>query len=921
MNRNHVQQFFLLLSALIGFSVALSAQTVTGRIIDNRSGEGLVGVTISIKNTVSGTISDSNGNYSISAKDGDILVFHYVGMLTKEAIVSSSQLDVSMKEDNTTFFDLITSTTRLPVRKIQATSAVSVISPKVLETLRPEGISEAIQGTPGVYTSQSQGRNRGTIFMRGFPDGSGDGLVYTGILIDGLPSLATSARPPDFTFGIDANVERIEVVRGNTATRFGRAAAAGVVNVISKVGGERLGGMLRVTNYNENVDTRDGFDYKAEFNLNGPISDKLRYNVGGFYVDDRGFRDLGYNDEGGQFRANIDYLGEKGSVRLFGGFTHMTIQNMSDIPYRLSDNTPREGWSIYNSFYAPIYDTYNSPINQAAGIPDGNIQVTDRDGNTQNRSLRAANEEGHYTEGYHLGLFVDYELAPNFRLSNKLRYQNYDYGTKSNLGVSAFYFDDPNDPIGLLNLRTLIDGDGNDTDIIDELRLTYDLEGSKTDHSISLGTYYSSGSYKPEIYSWFHAANATANDRRLGLIGPLLNPDGIPILLPDGTTIPVITTVGAHPDPFGDVERRDEYTVTVNAFFLSDEIRFGDNLTINAGIRWDKIGMDIAGFYNNPKEAVSAENPADINRQEDHSDVSFSLGANYLTNPHTAVYGNFVRAFRMPDYSAYTPAYPSSLNEHPKITDNETIWNAEVGYRTGIRSVGIELAAFYSLIENRLATTYEGTSAVIKPLGSNQIAGGEIGLTYAPSIVKGLLLRSSFTYQHATFQDFVIPFSEANPNGNLYGLSINQEGTDASGNTVYSIDLKGNQIPRIPSTLFNLMANYDAKFFGANAALNYFGNRYADATNLYQLDDMTNLNVGVYAKFPVGNSQIRLNFLVKNVLNTDKALRFLYVADDDAALARQQLIDTNTGFTAANTFYSGIPFLPRRFLTSISYEF
>lgn len=918
----------MLLSLLLSlFATVAMAQSVSGKVTDNR-GDGLPGVTIQVKGTSNGTVSDADGSYTIQAKNGDMLVLSFVGMETAEVTVTGGgTLDIVMEDDATTLSDVIVTTTRQPIRKIQATTAVDVISPKLLQTIRPEGFSEAIQGTPGVYTSQSQGRFRGAVFIRGFPDGSGNGLVYTGILIDGLPSLATPARPPDFAFGMDANVQRIEVVRGGAATLFGRASAAGVVNVISKVGGTTHKGSVGITNYSENVSSRDGFDMKLEANFNGPISDKFRYNVGGFYVNDRGFRDLGYDDRGGQLRFNIDYLGGKTNARVFGGYTNMTIQNMIDIPYRLSDNKPREGWEITDSYYADIYDNYTHPfLNGALGIPDGNIQVTRRDGTTQNRSLQAANEDGNYANGFNAGLFLDFELAENLTLSNKFRYQSYDHGTKFNLGVSSFYFGDPNDPTNPINLRILIDGDGNDTDIIDELRLTYNLEGDNASHSLSLGTYYSRGNYTPETYSWFHVANADADTRQLGFFAPLLGPDGMPIMTPGGP-INVPTLVGGNPVPFGSAARRDEYTINVNSVFFGDEMKFGDDLIINAGVRWDQVSMDLAGFYNDPNDPDS---PGDITREEQHSDFSFSLGANYLLNERSAVYGNFVRAFRMPDYGAYSPVDPASFDpndpegggDNPRITDNETVYNAEVGYRTGFGDLGIDAGLFYTQIQNRLATVYEGAIAVTRPLGTNQIAGGELGLTFAPSGVKGLLIRSSFTYQNATFQDFIIPVADADPEGNLFGLTVREEAKDADGNSIFAIDLKGNQIPRVPSTIFNVMANYDSKYFGANAMFNIFANRYADATNLAKQDDMTNLNVGVYLRYPFDNgSSLRLNLLVKNVINQEEALRFLYVADNDAVLARQQLIESNPDVTEENTFYTGIPFLPRRTLLSLIYDF
>ncbi len=928
MNKKLYPHFWMSLILLLLGTLGLSAQkTITGT-VTNDDQEGLIGATVVLQNQNTGTITAADGTYSIQATEGDVLVFSFIGMVAQERTVgASSTIDIVLSEDATTLSDVVVSATRQPVRKLETTTAISIISPKLLEAVKPEGFSEAVQGTPGMYTSQSQGRFRGAIFTRGFPDGSGNGLVYTGILIDGIPSLATPARPPDFAFGMDLNVERIEVVRGSAATLFGRASAAGVVNVISRVGGEEMSGTVRLTNYTQNVESRSGFDYKVEGNINGAFTKNLRYNVGGYVFDDRGFRDLGYNDRGGQIRANFDYLlgknGSKGSVRLFGGYTNLSIQNMIDIPYRLSDNTPREGWTIYDSYHSSALDNYSHPfLNNALGIPEGHIQITDRDGVAQNRSIQAANEDGNYARGFNVGLNFEVGATDWLIVSNKLRYQSYDHGTKFNLGVSDFYFNDPNnyamaDP---LNFRILIDGDGNDSDIIDELRFTIPFEAGNSKHNISLGTYYSRGTYTPETYSWFHLVNAVPDDQTFGFFGNLLDPEGNTIFIPpDSSTISVPTIMGASPVPFGSAARRDEYVINVNSFFLGDEMKIADKTTINVGVRYDRVMMDIQGFYNDPTDPDS---PEDIQREEEHSDFSFSLGGNYLLNQRSSVYANFVRAFRMPDYGAYTPADPESLEENPRIEDNEIIFNGEIGYRTGFSDVGLDAALFYTNIQNRLATVYEGAIAVQRPLGTNRIVGGELALTYTPQAVKGLLVRTSFTYQNATFQDFKIPVEDSDPSLNAFGNTYISEGMDENGEEVFSLDLKGNQIPRVPAIIFNLMVNYDSEYFGANAAMNLFARRFADATNLYQQDNITNLNLGIYGRYPLSNgSDIKLNLLVKNTLNTDKALRFLYVADNDAALAKAQEIENDPDLTEADTFFTGIPFLPRRVLISLTYSF
>ena len=197
------------------------------------------------------------------------------------------------------------------------------------------------------------------------------------MLVDGLPTLATTARPPDFALGMDTGFDRVEVVRGSAATLFGRSSAAGVVNLINKVGGETTKGSASLTTYSDNTGRGGpGKDIKLDFNLNGPLSDQLRYNIAGYYVKDEGFRDLGFPDVGGQVRGNVDYLmGDKGSVRVYGSLVDVSIQNMIDIPFVVETQEPKDGWETTHSFYNPQLDDIDFAVTNKDGQPETRVST------------------------------------------------------------------------------------------------------------------------------------------------------------------------------------------------------------------------------------------------------------------------------------------------------------------------------------------------------------------------------------------------------------------------------------------------------------------------------------------------------------------------------------------------------------------
>ena len=91
-----IKNYLILLMFCFGASNFISAQTVTGTVTDDSS-QPLPGVSIIVKGTSTGTTSDFDGKYSISASNGDVLVFSYVGFDTQEVTVSGNTVNIIMQ--------------------------------------------------------------------------------------------------------------------------------------------------------------------------------------------------------------------------------------------------------------------------------------------------------------------------------------------------------------------------------------------------------------------------------------------------------------------------------------------------------------------------------------------------------------------------------------------------------------------------------------------------------------------------------------------------------------------------------------------------------------------------------------------------------------------------------------------------------
>ena len=888
-------EFMKLTFVFLLFSFGLSAQTITGK-VTSIDGETLPGVNIFVKGTTIGTNTDIDGNYSLSASDGDIIVFSYVGMLPKEMTVSGSVMDVQMTEDATTLSDVVVTATRQPIRKIQTTTAISSIGAEELKSSQAESFGEAIQSTPGVSSDNSQGR-KSSFNIRGFPSGN----TYVTTLMDGLPLSGFASRSAGVAeyHGLDKNVERIEVVRGSGATLFGRAAGAGAVNIITKTGGKEFGGSVAITRFNNVVGDDHRFsgdlDYRLDLNLNGPISDKLRYNIGGYIIQDSGYKEWAIKDKGTQLRANLDYLiNEKSKIRVYAMYGNNQFNNLTDSPYDLGAQSLPEGWENFNTFYSDnsqldfadtLYTSVFSPFATRINDVDGNPIVQNQVEDNREEVI-----------GGHFGISGDFDIGDGWSFSSKFRIQSFDWRDHNEITFSSFYTTESN--LLRLNANSI----GQIEDIVFENRIQKKIIAGKSEHNISFGQYYSAAEY----------------DRFGGLHWYQSNVD----------PAPTYSWFGGSPPPrrFSLSSTTSNQTEAVTSFFAGDEMVFNEKLRVNVGVRYDRM---TGSFNNNPNKIkdIDFEPDAITSNSLSFSDFSASLGVNYMLNERSAFYGSILRAFSLPSIGLAT--------EIP--TDNEIVFNTEIGYRAGFGDLGVDVALFNTSISNRLATVFDpqavgGQTFVVRPVGNNVVRGAEIQLTYAPQSIKGLLLRTSVTLQQSEYakgkdgRGLEIPLDNIDDDGdpatprvpeadidNLFGLNLVT--LDASQN-LYAIDVTGNQVHNTPTFLFSFNAAYNHKFFGVAFDMLHYAGRYATSLNLYETPDFTTMNANIFGKINVGGNDLRLGIRVKNLLDSANPQQVVLGSTNDNVLVQKQ---ATPDFTDVLGF--GVIQLPRRILITLSYDF
>ncbi|WP_163321779.1 SusC/RagA family TonB-linked outer membrane protein [Draconibacterium mangrovi] len=205
--------------------------TIFGKVTDE-FGEPLPGVSIVIKGTVKGTVTDFNGAYSIEALPEDVLQFSFVGMLSQEIPVGSqTAIDVIMKVDAIGLEEVVTIGYGTQKRTTVTGSVVSSKGEDILKTPEPNIANTLIGRLPGLITNNRSGEpgyENTEILIRGRST-LGDNSPL--IVVDGVAD-----RAGGFDH-IDANdIESISVLKDASAAIYGSRAANGVILVTTRRG-------------------------------------------------------------------------------------------------------------------------------------------------------------------------------------------------------------------------------------------------------------------------------------------------------------------------------------------------------------------------------------------------------------------------------------------------------------------------------------------------------------------------------------------------------------------------------------------------------------------------------------------------------------------------------------------------------------
>lgn len=721
--------------------------------------------------------------------------------------------------------------------RLQTSYAVTTIDDEALRSRAPSSVTEALKSVPGFWVEASGGEGSGNVRARGIPV---DGFGSITLLENGLPvqhDPALGYLNADQAFRIDQSIERIEVVRGGPSSVFYSNAPGGAVNFITRRATDEVTGVARLL-YGPTANL-----YRFDGWAGAPLGNGWRIGVGGFYRSEEGVRDPGFTgNRGGQIRADLDYDFGDGNVTA----SYKRLDDNAIFYTGIPLTKDEEGDIVGLPGFDPHYDT-------TASRQTAYMVLRSADG-----PVFFDNADGTDVRLDQFSLLADWEFAPGWELSNRMRYRDSftvrngvypaSVSTAAALlnqyrarllaaypgatGVALRYVD-----TGEAFDLTGQNGNGDvfvnaarpvtmeESEFLDDLRLSHRFDMGGTTHDFSLGFYYARIDETFVRYSASTLQDVSGNSRLLDLVA----------LNATGQIVGALTDNGVA--RYGSEFANGSGSQDTYAVYAADEWQVTPRLRIDGGLRWETVATRGA---EEGSRTVNLGDPATLaddnvltgngnftafDREFDR--LGYTIGADWQFQDRAGLFARYTSAFRLPSVGNFI----TSANAQPR-TQGIDLWEAGLKYRSRLASLYLTgfLTDFnsYSIGNTRYDPVTQGylTQTVYTDTRSY---GAELEAMVRPAAWFDFAL--SATLQNPTFRN--LRFDELTSVNGVRGLVTR--------------DYSGNQLIRVPELA--LRATPAVTLFGdrlrAQVDVEHYSKRYADAANSSELPAYTVVNASV----------------------------------------------------------------------------
>ncbi|MCO7184344.1 TonB-dependent receptor [Tenacibaculum sp. XPcli2-G] len=521
---------------------------ISGTVLDNNN-EPLVGVNIIVKGTKNGVQTDIDGNFTLSNTKGETtLIVSYVGFKTKNISTNSGtkNLVITLYEGNEILNEVTIDTHRknkfsrkktayvakLPLKNIENAQVYSTVTNQLLVSQSVTSFEEALKNTTGVeklWSSTGRGGDgAGFYSIRGFS--------VQPQLVNGVPGITNGFINPD-------NVERIEVVKGPSATLYGSTVTSygGLINIVTKKPYKGTGGNITVGG--------GSFGFKKlTVDLNTNLEDNenisLRLNAG--YQTQDSFQDAG-------FRKAL-FLAPSVSYKVNNRLT-------LNFNYELSSTDQTNQAFLFLNRSAPLTYKNLEELNY-----DRNKSFTNNDISIKNPTQNYRGE-------------IAYKITDNWSSQTIIA-----GGNAKSKGYYTYLYNVQNDLFGTYAIKS----DAETNTLTLQQNFTGDFKLGSLRNRLVIGVDYLDS----------QVLDNSTNQRGINVV----NPQGQLIPVPPAFGFPNLPTTRANIDAVLASSARADSDINQNVLsgYISDVINILPELSVMAGVRYDRFNYK--GDANDPSD-------------------------------------------------------------------------------------------------------------------------------------------------------------------------------------------------------------------------------------------------------------------------------------------------------------------------------
>jgi len=886
--RNHLAMtaLALALAAPAVIPIAAEAQaagngSVAGKVVDDH-GTPISNAQVFVDRTTIGSLTGGDGTYILHGvpAGAHLVRIRLIGYRPDSASVTvtdgqRTEQNFTLRADPLQLQSVVVTGTSTPTVNLKSSVAVTTMSPAEIQQASPRSTTEMLRYVPGFTRVESSGGEvNENISMRGIL-----GVEYVMFMEDGLPvfpTMHTFFMNADNLFRPDENIERMEVVRGGASALFGSNTPGAIINFINKTGGDQFQGTMVATGGTEGL-------ARYDVDINGPLNDQWRFNIGGFYRYDHGVRDPGFPGiQGGQLKANVTRLLDNGYIRFSAKVIDDKNQFILDLPF-MNNGDPHfvPGFGAYGSMNT------NEGLALKVPTPTGSQTFPLANGIATDASWFTADAAFDMSNNWHLRnsaqIMRDHEEWNALVPSNAMTVQNFLTMPKGQggLGLPAGstiqltytnHFDDFGNPLPFSTPNDLV-APGQDIHVSKPIAAFQDqlqLRKEFGKNAISFGAYFAN--YSQDNHWFFSQVLTDVRD----------NPRFLDA---------VVTTPGGSPTP-----------ITQNGFmnFMSGYSNGTGQTTIFSGVigtslqLTDKLRADLGGRIEYDDYVQASENTSTFDLDSNAStpwnnetfgngsfrhfqrgitDWAGSLGLNYALKDNLSLYASAARGYKMPALDEFLQA---SAQQQVNLFKSKEVQSYEAGVKGVTNVFGYTVNGFYTILKNvvnqgLVIDSVTGASTwVIQPQPQNKAYGAEVELVANP--IEGLQLLGSGTLLRAEL-------------GSGAGAQV------------------GARLNGVPASLGNVSGTYTVGRFRGLADWHWVGSRFVDITTGIALPSYNYFNFGLSYLFP--ENGVTLDIRLLNAFQSEGLEE-----------GNPRLLTSGT-----NPIFLARPILPRRLTVGLRYDF